>query len=173
MGGADLHDHQPACPSFRNYTQPQEQSPGVRFDAKSHWRRLEMTGSDGLRCHRGSNPLLTAKACLLLPYPYGRWQARLHEGPFLGLCRRWSQASLAVGVDSLPVIDQKLEQNGSFPYRRIHTPDPKQKSTGSKSRRLTCPVSRRASLAREGRLKWRVSSRHSTTCTQSFQGAGQ
>jgi hypothetical protein len=27
-------------------------------------------------------------------------------------------------MDSLPVIDKELRQNGSFPYWRIHTPDP-------------------------------------------------
>jgi hypothetical protein len=44
--------------------------------------------------------------------------------PLFGQCRCWLQASLAAGMDSLPVIDPKLRPSGSFSYRRIHTPDP-------------------------------------------------
>lgn len=46
--------------------------------------------------------------------------------PLLGQCRRWLQASLAASMDSLPVVDQELRPDGSFPYQRIHTPDPLQ-----------------------------------------------
>ena len=51
-------------------------------------------------------------------------QPHRHEGPLLGQFCRWVEASLAAGMNASPVIDQKFGPNGSFPYRRIHTPDP-------------------------------------------------
>jgi len=46
------------------------------------------------------------------------------DSPLLGQFCRWVEASLAAGMNSLPVIDEKLRPNGSYPYQRIHTPDP-------------------------------------------------
>jgi hypothetical protein len=39
----------------------------------------------------------------------------------IGRSRRWLQASLAAGMDSLPVVSQELRPNHGFQYRQIRS----------------------------------------------------